>query len=913
MLTWAKELTLLVQNNRERIKELIQIPELHSWAFHKLLKNFQNSFSDFIDEEELIKMLVLHMVTKPIFQVFFENFSFVNNNPLSNALDEIIKLLEDQALRMGSGCSNEFFDKTNNRLITINDSRVLRLSSGINTPTAYQKFIVDLYDNFLKVAFPEECEKIGIVHTPIEVVDFIIHSVEKILKEEFNQDISDKNVHILDPFTGTGTFIVRLIQSGLLGSNLDKKYKTSLHANENALLAYYIASINIENAYLGISKNNSNYMPFKGICFTDTFQDYEDVLIKHKFDNLLEQNSDRVKSQKNSNINIIFGNPPHSSEQKLQNKDLQNLSYLKLKLSMLATYNALSNEKLKKGLSDNYIKAFRWSTDRLNQNNGGIIAFVTNASWIEGNSSDGMRKSFDNEFSSIYVFNLRGNLKTQGELRKKEGENIFGSKLQSPIAITILVKNPHYKGKTKIYYHAVDDYLTKEMKLNLVANFHDVKNQELKWQKIEPNKNGEWINQKGEDFKKFIILGDKSNEPPITFFGDNYTQGLVTNRVPWCYNFSKKTVEKNIKNFIDFYNSKVKQYLKEKKADKSLTINDFINNNPLFFSSDIQQFSFDSQQIKDLEKGKHYQYDFKSVVTSLYRPFQKQHCYFNPDLNLRVYNLPKLFPAPTEMNTVIYVSGIGAKNEFTVLISNQLVDFNFLDAGTQGFPRFFYKKSVEFFGPLFLNDAEGRDYIQMDAITDHIQLKCAKKYGPKVTKNDIFYYIYGLLHSKDYRETFFSDLKQSLPRIPLIDNQDDFQKYCNAGIKLANLHINYETIRPYQNVKITGLEKEHFEIEDKIRFASKDNKSIIRYNPYIKISDIPQKAFEYLINGRSPIEWILERYQVTTDNATGIKNDPNDWAQEHNNPRYILDLLLRLITVSLETQNIINSLPRVFF
>jgi predicted helicase len=730
--------------------------------------------------------------------------------------------------------------------------------------------------------------------------------VAKVLKEEFNRDISDENVHILDPFVGTGTFIVRLIQSGLLGSNLTKKYETSLHANEIVLLAYYIASINIENAYHETLAENVKYSPFKGICLTDTFQIYENDETGLRFDNILKLNSDRVESQQDLRITVIFSNPPYSIGQRSQNDNLQNQIYPELNERLASTYAIQSSANLKKALYDSYVKAFRWSTDRLDKENGGIIAFVTNAGWIEGNAMDGMRKCFEKEFSSIYVFNLRGNQRCVGDFRQREGGKIFETGSMLPISINIFVKNPKHLGSTNIFYHAVNDYMSTQDKLSNVKNCHDIYNDVMQWDKIIPNKDGDWINQRGDIFQKLILIGDKKAKDLNTYFTYNYSLGLATNRDAWCYNFSRTNLGQNIKKSIDFYNDQVTQFLSAKIADKSLKAIDFINLDPHFFS-------WDRQQKKDIESGKKYIYNKNSLTLSLYRPFQKEFCYFNRVLNNCVYQLPKLFPTPNHQNVVICVSGIGGKKEHSTLISNIVVDLNVLDAGTQCFPRFFYQESTDTTGALFQNHSDADRYTRHDGITDFIHKECLKKYGTKVTKDDIFYYVYGILHSQDYRAAFSADLKKSLPRIPLVDNPDDFKAYSKAGTNLAKLHLHYEEIEPYKKVKITGLESNNFKIVDKIKFGPNNDKTIIQFNPYIKISNIPIEAYEYIINGRSAIEWIIERYKITVHSESKIKNDPNDWTREHNNPRYIFDLLLRIITVSLETQKIVKNLPRLDF
>ncbi|MDR1576921.1 MAG: hypothetical protein LBT86_01650 [Deltaproteobacteria bacterium] len=768
---------------------------------------------------------------------------------------------------------------------------------------ARQKIIIDLYNNFFKIAFKEDTDKLGIVYTPVELVDFIINSVAEVLKREFDRDISDKNVHILDPFTGAGTFISRLIQSGLLGDNLAYKYAHDLHCNEIMLLPYYIASITIENAYHEIVGEDKGYQAFKGICLTDSFQLHESEDSKIQFDQLFRENSERAEAQKTAPIMVIIGNPPYAKSQDDAEKNIKNIPYPILDNRIRNTYAKLSEANLKNALYDPYIKAFRWSSDRLDDNNGGIISFVTNAGWLDGSATDGLRKCLTDEFSSIFVFNLRGNQRTSGEMSKKEGGKIFGSGSRAAIAITVMVKNPAKKGPAKIFYSDIGDYLSRERKLALISQRRDIYNHDMTWDLIKPNSAGDWLNQRSALFEKFIPISDKNNKNNInTIFSPRYSAGLVTSRDAWCYNFSSEHLKLNIESAISFYNSQVVNFLSAKKSDSSLQAKNCIKRDLKYFSWDIKQFI-------DIDNGMLYKFNNKSLVLSLYRPFQKINCYFNRDLNYRVYLNQSLFPTNHHDNLLICASGVGASKDFSCLISNLVADFQ-LQLNTQCFPRYYYEPVDEKQKTLFTQSIGG--YIRHDGVTDYILKECRSKYGQKVTKDHIFYYVYGLLHSKDYRETFAADLKKMLPRIFLVKNAEDFDSFHQAGKALAKLHLNYETVTPYSKVKLIGVEKGNF-IVDKIRFIDKDDKTAIQYNPFIKITGIPLAAYEYVINGRSAIEWILDRYQVKVNKASGLENDPNDWAKEHKEPRYILDLLLRIITVSLETRKIVNSLPRLKF
>lgn len=501
-------------------------------------------------------MLAQHLITKPVFEALFENYSFVQNNPVSRALQGMIDLLEEQALEKDTVVLSRFYESVKMRV------------AGIDNAEGRQRIIVELYDKFFRTAFPLTVEKLGIVYTPVEIVDFINRSVADVLQAVFNRSLSDENVHILDPFTGTGTFIARMIESGLITPEaLPRKYKHELHANEIVLLAYYIASINIENAYHATQGENTAYTPFNGICLTDTFQLGETADTNRLYTPALQQNSERVQAQQKSPIQVIIGNPPYSVGQKSANDDAKNQSYPRLEQRIASTYAAQSSATLQRNIYDSYIKAFRWASDRLSKQ-GGIIGFVSNGSWLDGNAMDGFRKCLEDEFSAAYVFNLRGNQRTSGETSRREGGKIFGSGSRTPIAITVLVKKPGHQGKAFIQYHDIGDYLRREEKLAIIAQKRSILDSSMEWTQLHPNAHGDWLNQRNDIFSSFIPLGDKKSKRNIqTFFNPVYSNGLVTNRDAWCYNFSHKKLENNIRYTINYYNEIVTSFTERPLLD----------------------------------------------------------------------------------------------------------------------------------------------------------------------------------------------------------------------------------------------------------------------------------------------------------------------------------------------------------
>ena len=883
---WAADVAKIAQGYMERINRLIAAPGPHKAAFDDFLDGLRKNINPSVTPGEVVEMLAQHMITKPVFEALFDNYSFVRSNPVSKALQGMVNLLEEQALEKDTLVLSRFYESVKMRV------------SGIDNAEGRQRIIIELYDKFFRTAFPLTVEKLGIVYTPVEVVDFINRSVADVLQATFGRSLSDENVHVLDPFTGTGTFIARMIQSGLINAEaLPRKYAYELHANEIVLLAYYIASINIENAYHATQNEDVAYTPFNGICLTDTFQLGETDDTNWLYAPALPQNSERVQAQQKTPIQIIIGNPPYSVGQKSANDDAQNQSYPRLEKRIGVTYAAQSNQTNKNSLYDSYIKAFRWASDRLNKTQGGIIAFVSNGYWLDGNAMDGLRKCLEKEFSAIYVFNLRGNQRTSGETSRREGGKIFGSGSRTPIAITILVKNPAHKGKAFINYHDIGDYLSREEKLSIIVKKRSALNPAMNWQQLHPNEHGDWLNQRNDVFSSFIPLGDKDNkENKQTFFMPFYSNGLKTNADSWMYNYSKKLLLEKMELFVDTYN---KETLRYKTSQKSESFETFCLKND-------KQIKWHSGLYPKGEKGLLAHFDKEKVSIALYRAFCKTFCYYDEFLVQRVSLLPKIFPTQNTNNLTICVPGVGDRKGFSTIISRNVTDLELLEKA-QCFPLYYYEKRSVYQPTLFDGESNAQ-YTRKDGITNFILERCRESYGPKVTKEDIFYYVYGLLHSPDYCKTFAADLKKMLPRLPLVEKPADFWTFSKAGRALTDLHLKYEIQPACPEVKVEGAESGNFRVE-KMRFPNKTDKSVIEYNAWIRLSNIPLNAYDYVVNGRSAIEWIMERYQVKVDKASGITNDPNDWATENGKPRYILDLLLSIVTVSVETMKIVRGLP----
>lgn len=895
---WANDIAQIARTHISRISAILANPGNTSEraAFNAFAAELRDDLNDSITDDEIIEMLAQHLITKPVFDALFDEYSFASHNPISKAMQGVLDALHEHHLAKEADTLQKFYDSVKLR------------AQGIDSAQGKQKIIVELYDKFFRNAFPRMTERLGIVYTPVEVVDFIIHSVNDLLQQEFGQTLGSPGVHILDPFTGTGTFITRLLQSGLIApEQLPHKYKHEIHANELVLLAYYIACINIEAAYHG--EVIDEYTPFAGICLTDTFQMYEkDDLV----DALLVDNSARRKRQKNLDIRVIIGNPPYSVGQKSENDNNDNLEYPHLDSRIRSTYAARSKATLSKGLYDSYIRAIRWASDRIGES--GIIGFVTNAGFIETNTFDGLRTCLADEFSSLYIFHLRGNQRTSGEISRKEGGKIFGSGSRAPIAISLLVKNPQASQHGAIHFHDIGDYLSREDKLERISSLASVAGitAEQGWQIITPDEHGDWLKQRDESFGDFITLGDKKDPAAKVLFA-NYSHGVITNRDAWCYNSSNAATASNMQHMISAYNAEVAKAIAAHPGADKKQLTDLIES---FISTDPKNISWTRSLKAELCKKSRIEFQPESLTKAMYRPFTTQWMYFNRKLNEMVYQIPRLFPGNGAKNTVIYLNSPGTQRGFSTLICNRVPDLHLLQTG-QGFPLYLYDDAPEASEqpqPGLFDAPASPERQRRDAITDEGLAHFLAAYpGEQISKEDLFYYVYGLLHSPDYRERYADNLAKELPRIPCVKTAAGFWHFSQAGRTLAELHLNYET-QPLYPATIEGNPKtaDDYRVE-KMKYGKKGKDkdlTVLHYNARITVRGIPLEAYEYVVNGKPALDWVVERQCVKTDKASGIVNDANDWATETmGNPRYPLELFLRVITVSLETMKILKALP----
>ena len=899
---WANDISKIAQTHIKLITEILQRPECDKEraVFEEFAIEIRDDLNNAVSDAEIIEMLAQHLITKPVFDALFDEYSFAKHNPMAVAMQKVLDVLDQHQIDSETQALQRFYESVKMR------------AAGIDSAEGKQKIIVELYDKFFRNAFPRMTERLGIVYTPVEVVDFILHSVNDVLKQEFGKSIADKGVHVIDPFTGTGTFITRLIQSGLIPQDkLVYKYKNELHANELVLLAYYIAAINIEAVYH--SYIIDDYTPFEGICLTDTFQMYEK---EDLVDEVLIDNSARRKRQKSLDIQVIIGNPPYSASQNSGNDNNANLQYPYLDSDIRDTYAKDTNAVLKNALYDSYIRAIKWASNRIGKD--GVIGFVSGSGFIEKPAMDGMRKHLAKDFSTLYILNLRGDIRKNMLSKGKagEGENIFGQGSMTGIAVSILVKNSSKNSKGEIRYLDIGQNLKREDKLNTLKIIQSVtsdlfnSNSEI----IIPNEFNDWLNQRDNSFLNYIEIGSKVKNDSSIF--NLYSGGVKTNRDAWCFNFSKNKLVSNINRMVDFYN---KETIRFKKIENLVEPKDFVNLDPL-------NISWTREVFNDVKKGYIHKISSFEFCKALYRPFTKQNLYFNRHFNNCVYKLYDIFTEQHLDNLVIMTCGRGSRNGFSVFISNLIPDLNLLEAGAQCFPLYLYEEVSQDRqvgpGDLFDNSLDltvtETKYERKDGISDeglqHFQTAYPNE---QITKEDIFYYTYGLLHSEEYRTRYADNLTKELPRIPCVKKAEDFWAFSKAGRDLAHWHLNYETIEPYKATLDTGstaynhLTAEDFYVE-KMKFAKKGEKGTVIYNKRVTIKDIPVEAYEYVVNGKPALEWVMERQGVSTHKDSGIVNDANDWAIETmGNPAYPLELFLRVITVSLETMKIVKSLPKL--
>ena len=918
---WSKDIATVAGRYIRLIEQLLEDPERQD-AFQNFVGALRTTLNPAVDNESAVEMLAQHILTAPLFDAMFPDHSFSKQNPVSRAMNTILEMLTDHSM-----IENERRD-----LDAFYRAMVERIEA-VHTLAGKQEIMRTLYERFFSQAFPRMSDRLGIVFTPVEVVDFIIRSANDAMRTAFGQNLGDPGVAIIEPFAGTGTFVARLLQLGVIPPEaLERKYKNEIFANEVVLLSYYIASINIEQVYHQARAEqgvDEGYVEFPGMTLTDTFQLHEaDGTITEDFEGLAA-NNERAKAEKDAAITVVVMNPPYSVGQSSANDNNENVRYPRLRKRVADTYARYSTSGNMRSLYDSYLAALRWASDRIDER--GVIAFIANRKFIDGNTADGVRLCLENEFSQVFIYDLHGDVNGKnGDLAAREGDNIFP--IKTGVAIAVLIKDPSHQGPAEIYYAQTNDQATRQEKLDQIRNYGSIKGigEADDFSLITPNEHGDWTSSRDERFVTFQEIGNKSHKgkesTPAIF--RQFSRGLETCRDAWCYNFSKGSVLSNIARMIKTFNENLDQ----------------------------EQINLDSTQIswtRSLKRRRKRKLRLHSTASAircgLYRPFTRQHIYFSKDLNEYTNQLPQFLPTEQHHNLCITLTGEGSSKEFTTFCTDTLPDLHLLGAGvsTQTFPLYTWEllsptsgSEPDLFSDLATTSETQADpaamassldfsqpigdqipvildgYRRVDNVTDATLASYREHYGDtEITKEDIFFYVYALLHHPEYRERYEDDLTKMLPHIP---RAAGFHTYASVGRELAELHVNYERVEPYPSVQEEPnlhapadpweryrITKMRFQTEKRRETGSKR----IKYNDYITLTGIPAEAQGYSISGRSPLEWVLDRYQVKMDTASGIVNDPNDFLREQGRPDVVVDLIKRLVTVSMRTQELLETLP----
>ena len=895
---WANDIAEIAELHETRIRALIEDPKTDlAGTFEEFVAGLRSVLNDGIDTDDAISMLSQHLITRPVFEALFSDYDFIGSNPVSKSMQDMIEVLDEHALDKETETLDKFY------------LDVAKRAEGIDNAAGKQKIITDLYNQFFAKALPKTADALGIVYTPIQVVDFILNAADHALRKHFDTSISDEGVHVLDPFTGAGTFMVRLLQSGLIEPHdLARKYANELHANEVLLLAYYIAAINIEATYHDQAEGDS-YEPFPGVVYTDTFQLIEDS------NTIFGNNSERARKQQALPIRVIVGNPPYSAGQENANDDNANLQYPVIDGRIGETYAERSTANNKNSLYDSYVRALRWSSDRIIGNPaGGVMAYVTNGGYIDGNTADGLRLSIANEFHHLYVYNLRGNQRTAGERSRREGGKVFGGGSRATVAILLAVREPGPlpESGAQIHYQDIGDYLTRTEKLDIVAGNAATPDplDAIDWQVITPNTHGDWINQRSDAFDSHDPICDPDDPNSLFLLRSN---GLQTNRDAWNYNSSKKAVEANVSQMVDFYNSELARF----QASSATKAEGFVN-------ADKTKFKWIDRDFTNVEKGKAIATptDFRSAS---YRPFHRQAVVFDSSVTKRISQLPSIYPNPDDRTLSIGMAGMGGSNPFTCLMVDRTPDLVLTGAGNA---MHFVPIKTWRTAPSGNDDGKLDLYESEEGWTSNVNPLALARYQEidrSITDEDLFFYVYGIFHSRDYRTAFAADLKKRLPRIPRPVDTEHFWIFSKAGRSLGDLHVNYEGVEPWDGLSIEVAENfdsdraaswnvekmRHPKVVDAETTKKVDDLTTVVYNSQVKITGIPERAHDFVLGSRSGINWLLDRYRIKTHKDSGIVNDPNDWATEHDNPTYIYDLLRSVVTVSMRTLDIIDDLPEL--
>ena len=854
-----------------KLMELIEHRYETDSTFKKTFADFyeicRTSINPNLSRAAVEEMFIQHIITERIFRTVFERSDFTRRNIIAREIENVSDALMRHAF------SRDGFLQPLDRFY----NAIEQAATLCRDFSQKQHFLNTFYEKFFQGFSEDVADTHGIVYTPQPIVDFMVNSVSHILETEFGRSLSDTGVHIIDPFVGTGNFIVRLMQD-IQGTALEETYRHELHCNEVMLLPYYIASLNIEQEFF---HRTQTYLPFEGITLADTFELLEDHEQMQLF---TKENTERVERQKNADMFVVIGNPPYNMRQVNENDNNKNRTYETINKMLKETYSQDSKATNKNALSDPYVKAILWASRRIGEE--GVVAFVTNNSFLDGIAFDGMRKHLYQDFNRIYILDLKGNVR-KDSMREGipigEKHTVFGLAAMVGISVNFFVKSNQHNDH-KIYYSGMDWKATRQEKFNQVENADSING--IEWKEIIPDNRYTWLTEGlNPDFDTFIPMGTKEAKAEkgtaVDVLFKTYSNGVKTNRDAWTYNFNRKALTENVSRMIGTYNAEVARWTQ--RTNRNINIDDFV-------VSDDAKISWSESLKRKLKSGKTIDFSQENIRPSLYRPFTKSNLYFDRMLTERVYVFPSIFPTPeaeTE-NRSICVNGIGSSKPFNGLIVGVIPCLGILDAN-QCFPFYTYNE-----------DGTNRQ----ENITDWALAAFRKHYSDEsISKWDIFHYTYGILHHHKYREKYQANLKRDLPHIPFAE---DFRGFANAGVRLADIHVNYESQPKYNGLQY--IETPNMPIDWRVEKMklSKDKTQLV-YNDFLTIEGIPAEVFDYRLGTRSALEWIIDQYRVKVDKRSGIVNDPN----RADAPRYIVDLIGQVISVSLQTVEIVNRLPEL--
>lgn len=834
-------------------------------------KRFREAFGDFyelcrqsvnpnLSEKAVEEMLIQHLLTERIFRTVFNNPDFRSRNVIAREIERVIDALTSQSFSR-----DEFLRRFDYFYRAIEET-----AKTIKDFSEKQQFLDIVYERFFRGFSVEVADTHGIVYTPPSIVTFMVRSVEQLLRERFGKSLGSKGVHILDPFVGTGNFVVHCMQE-IKRTQLEQKYAEELHCNEVMLLPYYVASMNIEHEYYELT---GKYEPFGGICLVDTFELAEDRQMSF----FSTENTARVERQKRSPITVVIGNPPYNAKQLNENDKNKNRKYEEMDRRVAETYAKDSQATNKNALSDPYIKAIRWASDRIGDE--GIVAFVTNNSFVDNLAFDGVRKNLEQDFDEVYVLDLGGNVRKNPKLSGTT-HNVFG--IQVGVSVNIFVRKRGEKGTAKIFYARMDEFWNRKQKYDFLDEAAHVGG--VEWQELRPDEKHNWLAEKNnEEFTAFISIGNKETRDEIlqSAIFMEYSRGVETTRDAWVYNFNVDELMSNVRLTVNGYNEQRHKWHSQRRRREEL--DEFLN-------YDDTQVKW-SRKLKDrLIANKEITFESQVIRAAMYRPFRKQYLYFDRSLVYLPALFPRIFPSVEieKENRVLCATGLAAQQPFAAFMSNVIADTNFFGAGTV--PQWF---------PYYVYDEDGTN--RRENVTDWALAQFRERYGDgKISKWDIFHYVYAVLHHPAYRERYAANLKRELPRVPFAP---DFRKFADAGARLAALHVGYEGQPEYPLEIIENPAAAALDWRVERMRLSKDRSRIV-YNDFLTLAGVPPETFEYRLGNRSALEWVIDQYQLTTDRRSGITNDPN----RAEDPRYILRLVAQVVTVSLETVKIVRALP----